>query len=581
MDRDLVSDIKARLTVEEVIGSYITLKRTGSSYKALSPFKEEKTPSLIVTPSKEIWKDFSSGKGGDLFKFVMEYEGVEFRQALEILALKAGLEMSQYQSNPRVKKRQDLRKMALKILEAATKFYQVQLKSSPLAQAYLKKRGLKFQVIEDFRLGYAPASWEALLKYFEKLKITPKQGAVTGLIKKRPIPAWLIEKNQSKETERFGDFFADRLMIPLSDGNGQVVGFTGRLLKDKTGIAKYINTAQTVLYNKSKHVFGYFQAKDYIRQAGCSIVVEGNLDVVSCHQAGFKQVIACGGTALTVDHLQIIGRLTNDIRLAFDGDEAGISAMERSLISASQAKVNLSIISLPSGYDPDDLVRHNLSLWESLVSKPQPALDWLYDKYKSRLDLSTAEGKKHLTDVMLGVINQLQDEVEQDHYLQKLVKEVGISRTSLDKKLAKIGQVDLKSPPSGLNPNNPQPASDVLAITGDKQTLTNKVYLLIGLLLFEPSLRRVDKEEDKRIKRILKDYPDLLEIYKVLTENSYEAITRVEDLPASLQSKMEHVRIPLKLVSQNTYNNSTLRLQAFTDLFRQLHIQQMKSERQV
>ncbi|MCY4010893.1 MAG: DNA primase [Candidatus Saccharibacteria bacterium] len=581
MDRDLVSDIKARLTVEEVIGSYITLKRTGSSYKALSPFKEEKTPSLIVTPSKEIWKDFSSGKGGDLFKFVMEYEGVEFRQALEILALKAGLEMSQYQSNPRVKKRQDLRKMALKILEAATKFYQVQLKSSPLAQAYLKKRGLKFQVIEDFRLGYAPASWEALLKYFEKLKITPKQGAVTGLIKKRPIPAWLIEKNQSKETERFGDFFADRLMIPLSDGNGQVVGFTGRLLKDKTGIAKYINTAQTVLYNKSKHVFGYFQAKDYIRQAGFGIVVEGNLDVVSCHQAGFKQVIACGGTALTVDHLKIIGRLTDDIRLAFDGDEAGISAMERSLISASQAKVNLSIISLPSGYDPDDLVRHNLSLWESLVSKPQPALDWLYDKYKSRLDLSTAEGKKHLTDVMLGVINQLQDEVEQDHYLQKLVKEVGISRTSLDKKLAKIGQVDLKSPPSGLNPNNPQSASDVLAITGDKQTLTNKVYLLIGLLLFESSLRRVDKEEDQRIKSILKDYPDLLEIYKILTENSYEAITRVEDLPASLQSKMEHVRIPLKLVSQNTYNNSTLRLQAFTDLFRQLHIQQMKSERQV
>ncbi|MCY3804838.1 MAG: DNA primase [Candidatus Saccharibacteria bacterium] len=581
MDRDLVSDIKARLTIEEVVGSYITLKRAGSSYKALSPFKEEKTPSLIVTPSKELWKDFSSGKGGDLFKFVMEYEGVEFRQALEILALKAGLEMSQYQSNPRIKKKQDLRKMALKVLEVATKFYQSKLKTSSLAQAYLKKRGFQSRVVRDFRLGYSPASWEALLKHFENLKITPKQGAVTGLIKKRPMPAWLIEKTQSKETERFGDFFADRLMIPLSDGNGQIIGFTGRLLKDKVGIAKYINTSHTVLYDKSKHVFGYFQAKDYIRQTGFSIVVEGNLDVISCHQSGFKQVVACGGTALTLNHLKIIGRLTDDIRLAFDGDEAGIAAMERSLISASQAKVNLSMISLPSGYDPDDLVKHNLSLWQELISKPQPALDWLYDKYKSQLDLSTAEGKKHLTDIMLSVINQLQDEVEQDHYLQKLAEEVKISRSSLDKKLAKIDRQDFKHSYNRADPRDFQAETDVLAINGDKHTLSDKVQLLIGLLLFEPSLRKINKERDQSIKNILKNYPNLLEVYKILMGSSYKAIARIEDLPASLQSKIEHVRIPLQLVSQNTYDSSAIRIQAFTDLFRQLHIQQMKSERQV
>ena len=399
------------------------------------------------------------------------------------------------------------------------------------------------------------------------------------MIKKRPVPAWLVKKNQSKTVENFGDFFAGRLMIPLSDSNGQTIGFTGRFLKDKTSIAKYVNTPQTLLYDKSKHVFGYFQAKECIRQKGFVIVVEGNLDVVSCHQAGFQQVVACGGTALTLDHLKIMARLTDDIRLAFDGDEAGISAMERSLISASQLKVNLSIISLPSGYDPDDLVKHNLDLWSELVAKPQPALEWLYDKYKARLDLSSAQGKKQLTDVMLSVIAQLQDEVEQDHYLQKLAQQVKISRSSLDKKLSKINQGGGQSVVVKPTQLPPTPPTD-LASNSETHTFADKAQLFLGLLLFEPSLRNADKEQGRRIQNIFKNHPDLLKIYQILRRDCNKIIAKEEDVPQDLQPHIKHVRIPLKLVSQNAYDDSDTRLQAFADLLRQLEIQNMKLESQ-
>ena len=407
MDNDLVTAIKARLSVEEVVGNYITLKRSGNSFKALSPFKSEKTPSLIVTPDKEIWKDFSSGKGGDLFSFVMEYEGVDFKEALKILAAQAGLNIAEYQSasNPHAKRQADLRQKAFEVLEITTKFYQKCLKTSTKAKSYLQKRGITASVVREFRMGYAPGGWEMLLQHLQRLKISTQRAALVGVIKKRPLPAWLATKRQTQPAERWGDFFVDRLMIPLSDTSGRIIGFTGRILDDNKEVAKYINSSQTPLYNKSKHVFGYYQARDHIRQAGFALIVEGNLDVIACHQAGYKQTVAAGGTALTVDHLKIMGRLTDDIRLAFDGDEAGIAAMERSITSAAKAKVNLSIISLPTGYDPDDLIKHNLPLWKKLVGNQQPALEWLYEKYKSQLDLKTAAGKKYLTDVMLTMIN--------------------------------------------------------------------------------------------------------------------------------------------------------------------------------
>ena len=579
-----MSDIKARLSVEDVVGSYLSLRKSGQSYKALSPFKTEKTPSLVVTPAKEMWKDFSSGKGGDMFRFVMEHEGVEFKEALRILADKAGLNPDDYRrgsSNPKV---QNLRKEAYKVLNLAADFYAAQFKKSMTARQYIDTRGFRAEVVNDFKLGYAPRDWQSLFEHLKTLKVPLRQMALAGLVKKRPVPEWLAQKEGIKEKERWGDFFGDRLMIPLSDPQGQVIGFTARLLKDKEGIAKYVNSQQTILYNKSKHVFGYFQAKEAIRKSGFALVVEGNLDVVACHQAGHKQTVAAGGTALTVDHLKIISRLTKDVRLAFDGDAAGTQAMERSLKSAQVAKVNLSIVSLPQGFDPDDLIKQNLSLWQKIVQDHQPAPEWLYEKYKSQLNLQTATGKKALTDVMLPIIHCLNDEVEKDHYMQKL-EEIGISRNSLDKKLKTLNeQKDLPSaPPPSAYEVPTYFAQEPPTQQVNKITKMAKIHLLLGLLLIEPHLRDLDEQKLPRLQAILQNYKHELKLYKFLLESS-EIIEDVKRLPAKLEQIGECITGILDIVHKiegGRYQNSefSTKKQSFDDLFQQLDIMHTREER--
>lgn len=533
MKKDLVGDIRARLSVEEVVGSYLDLKRSGDSYKALSPFKSEKTPSLIVTPSKEIWKDFSSGKGGDLFKFVMEYEGVDFREALNILALKAGLNPDEYSSRRGQAKNRNLRAVMVKVLTIAADFYAEQFQKSPVARQYVKNRGFGSQVVKDFQIGYAPDSWHALYDKLQALKVPTTLADLAGLIKNRQ--------------GRWGDFFGGRLMIPLSDPQGQIIGFTGRLLADKEGVAKYVNSKQTILYNKSRHVFGYFQAKEAIRKEGFALVVEGNPDVLACHQAGYKQTVAAGGTALTVDHLKIIGRLTRDVRLAFDGDAAGTAATERSLLSAQQAKVNLSIISLPEGCDPDDLIKKNPRLWDKIVVDHQPAPEWLYDKYRGQLDLSAAEGKRHLTDVMLPIINYLNDEVEKDHYLKQL-EDLGISRESLDKKMKGLAErgagLPAGRPPSARVAASGPNKFDLPAVKVDKTLI---IHLFLGLLLIEPKLRSPGEKQDQRLQAILADYELERALYNALKDTA-EQVDGSQPLPDRLSSVEECVEKSLDVV---------------------------------
>ena len=582
MKKDLVADIRARLSVEEVVGSFLSLRRSGESYKALSPFKNEKTPSLIVTPAKEIWKDFSSGKGGDIFSFVMEYEGVDFKEALNILAQKAGLDPAEYRASPaREPGQPDLRKEALAVLESAAEFYCQQLQESAVAKNYVKKRGFAARVTADFRFGYAPADWESLYKHLQDLKVPLRYAALAGLIKKRPVPAWLARRQKTAAKERWGDFFAGRLMIPLSDPQGRVIGFTARLLADKEGIAKYVNSKQTILYNKSRHVFGYFQAREAIREKGFVIVVEGNLDVVACHQAGMRQTVAAGGTALTVDHLKIIGRLTKDIRLAFDGDAAGTAAMERSLAAAQEAAVNLSIISLPPDNDPDDLIRREPKLWRQLVSRPKPAPEWLMQKYLADLDLGSAVGKKALTDVMLPVIECLTDEVEKDHYLTKM-EELGISRSALEKKLQFLSGRQAPSMPIPKNPARRNPAPVLPPVT---QYRGSKLQLLLGLLMIEPQLRGIfTKEESRRLEVISSRQAPSAKLYGFLQQNS-EAIGNGRDLPSSqrrLFGGYADAALSLaKEVENGLYASCELEIkqEAARGLFQQLDVLQTRAER--
>lgn len=427
--QDAKEEVRARLNIEDVVGEYVQLKRAGRNFKGLSPFSGEKTPSFFVSPDKHIWHDFSSNKGGDVFSFVMEVEGMDFRQALEHLARKAGVDLSIYQSQGSA----DLARRKKRLLEAhdlAANYYQHSLLKNQHALEYVfKKRGLSKQIVQDFRIGYAPTQGDALVQFLTKKGFSKKELADAGL------------------TNRFGgDMFRGRMTVPLMDGSGQVIGFTARIIGDDPNAPKYLNTPQTLLYDKGRHVFGLSQAKEAIRTSDYAVIVEGNLDVVSSHQAGISQVVATAGTAMTDHHLRALRRLSGNIRLAFDGDKAGIAATERAIPIASDVGVELTIITLPGeAKDPDELIQKDPALWQQAIDSSKPAVDWILEQYAQREDVTTASGKRAFTTAGLNVVRGLTDAVEREHYEKKIADMIGSSLEAVKTKLA-ASMADEKAP---------------------------------------------------------------------------------------------------------------------------------------
>lgn len=419
---DAVEEIKSRLNIEDVVSEYVQLKRAGRNFKGLSPFTSERTPSFMVSPEKGIWHDFSSGKGGNIFSFVMEMEGLEFKEALELLARKANVDLEQFRGtrgsgNAKVKER------LYAANEMACKFYQVQFSRNQTALEYVfKKRQFSKETALEFKLGYAPNNGSALIEYLKKQGFTEKELNQAGLTARR---------------YRGGiqDMFRGRLMVPLADQQGRIIGFTARLLDDDPNAPKYLNTPQTLLYDKSRHVYGLHLAKDSLRRDGFAVLVEGNLDVIASHQVGIKNVVATAGTALTEMHLKTISRFTGDLRLAFDQDKAGIAATERAIPIASKVGVKLNIISIPEGKDPDELIKKDQKLWESAIGRPEYAIDWVISQYATRLDLDKAPDKREFSDVTLAVVRQLPDSVEQDHYVRKIADILGVNPDAIKSKL--------------------------------------------------------------------------------------------------------------------------------------------------
>lgn len=409
------------------MGEYVQLKRSGRNLKGLSPFGNEKTPSFMVSPEKQIWHDFSSGKGGDMFSFIEEVEGLSFKETLELLARKAGVDLEQFKGKSTGDNKQKDR--LYEVLEIAAKFYQAQLKGSKTALEYLlKKRAFTKDTVLKFRLGYSPNTGDALINFLKSKNFTQGEAQAAGLITQR-YNGW-------------GDMFRGRVMVPLSDAQGRVVGFTARLLEDNPDAPKYINTPSTLLYDKGRQAYGLHLAKDAIRKQKFGVVVEGNLDVIASHQAGIENVVAAAGTALTEAHLKDLGRYAQDIRFAFDSDKAGIAATERAIPLAQKVGVNVSIITIPDGKDPDELVRKDPKLWEAAINNHQYAIDWLIGRYKGLLDIESGQGKRQFTDIVLQVIRGLTDKVEQDHYLGELAKSIGVSREAMASKLTEQAKAE-------------------------------------------------------------------------------------------------------------------------------------------
>lgn len=435
--QDAKEEIRARLNIEDVVSEYVQLRRAGRNFKGLSPFTGERTPSFIVSPEKNIWHDFSSNKGGDIFSFVMEVEGIDFRAAMELLAQRAGVDLSVYDS----KGAQEHAQLKRRLLEAhtlAARYYHQSLLQNDHALEYVfKKRGLSKEIVQTFQIGYAPDSGDALVQFLTRKGFSKKELSIGGL------------------TNRFGgDLFRGRMMVPLMDASGQVIGFTGRIITDEPNAPKYLNTPQTPLYDKGRHVFGLSQAKEAIRKGDYAVIVEGNLDVVSSHQVGIPQVVATAGTAMTESHLRALVRLSPNVRLAFDADVAGIAATERAIPIAQQVGIELTIVSLPEDIkDPDELIQRDPAEWQQAIDKAEPVIEWLFEQYASREDMTTPRGRREFTTAALRIVRRLKDTVEKESYIKSYMQKISeYTSTTLQAIHDKLDEIDDVESPRALKP---------------------------------------------------------------------------------------------------------------------------------
>jgi DNA primase len=492
---DAVAEVKSRLNIEDVIAEYVQLKRAGRNFKGLSPFTNEKSASFVVSPEKQIWHDFSSGKGGDMFTFVQEVEGLDFKGALDMLARKAGVDLEQFRgqgsdTNAQFKKR------ALEALELATKFYQKQLTVNKPALNYLiKDRKFTKDTFVNWRLGYAPNTGQALTDFLTKHGFERDEMKRSGLVVER--------------YSRLVDMFRGRIMVPLTDSCGVVIGFTARLLQEDPNAPKYINTPQTIVYDKSRNVFGLHLAKEAIRKTGFVVVVEGNMDVISSHQAGVNNVVASAGTAMTESHLRELKRFSGDIRLCFDADRAGIAATERIIPVAQKVEVNLKIVRIEGAKDPDELVQKDAGIWKKAIDQAVYAPDWLIEQYRREVDLSSAQGKRIFTDVLLGTIRRLRDPVEQEHYIKKIAE---ITETSLEAMNAKLNTKPAQQEVRQKKVKAPQKSPDRANI--EYQRLQDH---FLAMALMQPKVRNLLKNchpefftdgSARTVLKFLKQHPD-------------------------------------------------------------------------
>ena len=417
-----VDEIKSRLDIVEVVKEYVQLKQVGPNWKGLSPFTNEKTPSFFVSQDKQLWHCFSSGQGGDMFTFIEKMENVDFPEALRILAFKANVELEQYKPGETSK-----RNRLIQIHELAEKIFKQNLFSEVGEQAreYIKSRGLTKETVLQWKIGFVPDAWDTILSTAKK----------KGFGEQEILQSGLVTKN---EQGKIYDRFRGRVMFPITDHNGQTVAFTGRLLPDSDSkMGKYVNSPQTDLYDKSSIVFGLYHAKKFIKENDFVVLVEGQMDVISSYQAGIKNVVASSGTALTEKQLDLIGRYTKNIAVAYDQDSAGIKALERSIDLALGLGFSVKVVLLPSGEDPDSLVQKDKQEWVDAVENRVDYIEYFFEKIKNSLDLETVAGKKEAAKIILSVLIRIPDKVEQDVYIQRLARLLSVSVDSLRESLPK------------------------------------------------------------------------------------------------------------------------------------------------
>ncbi len=409
-----IEEVQRTANVYDIISDYLDLKKAGSSYTALCPFHSEKSPSFMVSPQKNIWKCFGCGKSGDSIKFVMEYEGLNFADAVIKIANKYGIEIKYTKPDKDQQKLKGLYETAKKI----SLFYKEQLKKSQTAKSYIKEREILPTVVDLFDVGYSPKEIKPLLDFCEKEDISIEDLKKIGLI---------TEKENGKITDKF----AGRLIFPIKDYKGRVVAFGGRTIEENR-LPKYLNSPETEIYQKRKVLYGYFEAKDYIRELNKVIVVEGYIDLLSLHQVGIKNVVATLGTALTKEHGKLISKFAKEVILMFDSDKAG----KKAVIEASKVllteNLDVKYCIMPEGEDPDSTAKKGYSYVNSLINQSVDIFRFLIEKideYSSdeyKTDDKVLKKKKEIIDLYINLLNHLEDGVKKGILLKQLSDITGI-----------------------------------------------------------------------------------------------------------------------------------------------------------
>lgn len=426
---DQVSLIREKIDLVSFLSEYIKVQRAGKNFRALCPFHNEKSPSFMISPDRQVWHCFGCKKGGDIYSFLMEYERMEFPEALRTLAKRAGVELVSTQQSSNITSKKE-RMYQMNTL--AKEFYHYVLTRLPAGKKgldYLRERGITDKLITTFALGFSPASGNSLLQYLTKKKnYSPQELLEAGLV--------------AQNSRGYFDFFRGRLMFPLIDHRDNVVGFSGRVLDTDAQTSKYMNTRETLVYHKGEHFYGINTTKDAIRKTNQAIIVEGEFDVISSFHNGIDNVVGVKGTALTEAQVNLLTRYAQKLTFCFDGDHAGQEAIKRSLGVVEKKDVTTTVIQIPGGKDPDESLKEEPGLFKKAVREDIPVYDYLLDQTIAAVDRNTPEGKKQIADTLLPLFGQIRNAIVKEHFLRKLSSELQTSYESIVKELDRAGKKD-------------------------------------------------------------------------------------------------------------------------------------------
>lgn len=416
---DHVQQIKERLSIVDIVGQYVKLSKAGKNYKGHSPFNKEKTPSFFVSPDKGMYYDFSTGQGGDIFSFIERVEGVDFKGALELLADKAGVTLTKESRQTR-----DLREKLYAILEIACTFFEKNLTAHTSATTYITERGIQQKTIKNFRIGYARDEWESLYTHLKSVGYTEEEIEKAGLIKKG-------------EHGKYYDRFRSRIIFPIFDSTGRVVAFSGRIhgpAEKNERNAKYLNSPETTLYDKGKILYGFDKAKTAIRKYTFTIFVEGQMDLVLSHQAGYTNTVAVSGTGLTEHHLGLIHKLSKKLVLAFDADRAGIESCGRAATLALKRDIEVKVAHIPEGKDPADCIREDVESWKKIIRDSTHVIEYFLAIAVTKSEKEGWNKRKTITyvrDTVLPYVALIQSATERAYFEHTVAEQLHISDTAV------------------------------------------------------------------------------------------------------------------------------------------------------